>query len=101
MSEEARIRRLIAECVRAAEEDGDDTRLCITRHFRRRMVERGLFWADIVPILAQPDRVDVEGRDEHGRTKALVTGSVARVGSVTVICSVDWDTRLITLYWRD
>lgn len=99
MSRASELRRFIADCVVAAEQ-GDDSRLAITKHFRRRMRDRGLFWMDVVEVLLRPEKAEIKGRDRFGRTKCWITGSVVRVGRIRIVCSVDWDTRLVTLYWE-
>ena len=92
------LRRFIRDCVEAAER-GDDSTLDIRKHFYRRMARKGLFWGDVMNVLLDPDRFRIAGQDEDGRIICWLDGVVSRVGRVRVVCSVDWDTRLVTLYW--
>lgn len=93
------ITAFIRDCVEAAE-TGDDTRLEIRKHFRIRMRERGIFWADVVPILLSPEDVTDRGLDDEERQQVWVHGTIVGIGRTRIVCSLDWDTRLITLNWE-
>jgi hypothetical protein len=92
-------REFIRECVVLAEE-GDDTCLDIRSHFRYRMRMRGLFWADVVAVLMNPVRVENRGFDDEQRQQFWLYGDVPGIGDIRIVCSIDWDTRLITLNWE-
>lgn len=89
----------IRACVERAE-SGDDTTLDIRAHFRERMRARALFWADVVFVLVEPDRIETRGMDEDDRQQVWLFGVVPGVGEIRIVCSIDWDTRLITLNWE-
>jgi hypothetical protein len=90
----------IRECVILAEE-GDDTFLDIRSHFRYRMRERGLFWTDVVTVLMNPARIENRGFDDEHRQQFWLYGRVPNTGEIRIVCSIDWDTRLITLNWDE
>ena len=90
----------IRDCVILAEE-GDDTLLDIRSHFRYRMRMRGLFWADVVAVLTDPLRIEDRGWDDERRQQFWLHGEVPNIGEIRVVCSIDWDTRLITLNWDE
>lgn len=88
----------IRRCVEAAEAD-DDTAIDVRAHFRDRMRERGLFWSDVVGVLWDCRRIDVRGLDDEDRLQVWVWGDVRAVGEIRIVCSIDFDLRLITLNW--
>jgi hypothetical protein len=79
---------------------GDPTRLDVTSHFRDRMRTRGLFWPDVVGVLLEPEQLETRGKDDEDREQVWVSGCITDVGPIRVVCSIDWDTRLITLNWE-
>jgi len=89
----------IRRCVILAEA-GDYSFLEVRTHFRERMNARHLFWHDVVPILLEPDRVEARGHDENDRQQIWLFGRLHDDGEVRIVCSIDWDTRLITLNWN-
>lgn len=91
--------RFVRACVELAEE-GDDSALDIRPHFRDRMRERGLFWADVLTILLDPQRVEDRGLDDEGRLQLWLFGTLLGGASARIVCSIDWDTRLITINWE-
>ena len=99
----ARSRQKVVEfirtCVERAEQ-GDDTTLEITKHFRQRMQQRGLFWGDIKTVLLGPEKVELQGTDDQGRQQVWVFGKIRNIGNMRIVCSIQWDTRLITLNWE-
>jgi hypothetical protein len=74
-------------------------------HFTRRMDERGLFWPDILAVLASPAAVVDEGADEFGRPKWKVAGRTTDGLKLEIVCVLDTDaagcvTVFITVYWK-
>lgn len=64
------------------------------------MRDRGLFWPDVSAILMEPERLELRGKDDENREQVWVFGEILRIGPIRIVCSVDWDTRLITLNWE-
>jgi len=85
-------------CISCAEQ-GDDSTIEVTKHFRDRMLERGMFWADVVTILWDPLKIELRGIDNDGRQQVWVYGRLYNIGDVRITCTIDWDLRLITLHW--
>jgi hypothetical protein len=98
-TDNSRVLAFIRSCVEM-DEAGDPSRLEVTGHFRDRMRTRGLFWPDVVAILLQPERLELRGKDEENREQVWVFGEISTVGPLRIVCSIDWDTRLITLNWE-
>jgi hypothetical protein len=92
-------REFIRACVERAEQ-GDDTTLDIRTHFRVQMRARCLFWADVVAILLDPAGLQLRGLDHEGRQQVWLFGNATDGGLIRIVCSIDWDTRLITLNWE-
>ena len=90
----------IRYCVEQAEK-GNDTTLDIREHFFNRMLQRGIFWTDVLATLLDPKRVEPRGFDEEHRQQVWVFGSIRGIGDIRIVCSIDWDTRLITLNWDE
>jgi hypothetical protein len=72
-------------------------------HFRQRLGERGLFWADAQAVLDRPATVQYGGCDWWGRDNWLVAGRVAGGLCLEIVCVVDVDefgdvVVLITIY---
>lgn len=61
---------LIRECL-------DQGRVKVHRHFVERMVERGLFWPDVLAIVEHPNGARCDGVDSLGRPRWLVRGDIA------------------------
>lgn len=74
--------------------------LDVREHFVERMELRGILWGDILSVLLEPDRVESRGQDREGRLQVWVYGSIKQIGELRIVCSLDWDTRLITLTWE-
>jgi len=74
-------------------------------HFTRRMDERGLFWPDVLAVLASPAAVEYEGEDDFGRPKWKVAGRATDGLELEIVCVLDTDaagriTVFITIYWK-
>lgn len=72
-------------------------------HFRKRMAERGLLWADVLTVLEDPADVRDDGLDRFDRPKWIVAGHGADGNLLEVVCALDEDehghmTVFITIY---
>lgn len=88
----------IRRCLRAG-------RVRFTRHFLRRLDQRGAFWADVLAAFDAPEDVRADGFDDGGRARWIVRGPAADGTAVEVVCLIDRDgsgvlTVLVTLYWE-
>lgn len=62
---------------------------------------RGLFWADVVTVLTEPAQIEDRGWDDEQRQQFWLHRAVPNIGEIRIVCSIDWDTRLITLNWDE
>lgn len=78
----------------------------VNRHFTQRQDERGLFWADVLAVLNDPNDVHEDGCDDEGRLKWVIEGEATDGLSIGVVCVLDENERgrmtvFITLFWND
>jgi len=72
-------------------------------HFRQRLAERGLLWADVLTVIDQPRTVRDGARDRFGRPKWIIGGTAADGLDLEMVCVLDTDdhgavTVFITIY---
>jgi len=84
----------------------DADRVAMTRHFRVRLVERGLLWVDVIGALHEPVSVKGDGFDDAGRSRWIVQGPAATGQRVGVVCAIGRDNTgdlavFITAFWED
>jgi len=82
----------------------DSDRYALTVHFSERMVQRGLFWADVEAVIGDPSAVRSQGMDEYNRPKWIIGGQAMTGDEVEIVCAVeidDTETEFIALYWGD
>ena len=78
----------------------------LTPHFRQRLAERGLLWADVLCVLDLPASVRSGGEERFGRPKWIVAGRAADGLAMEIVCVLDQDahgrwTVFITAYFED
>lgn len=81
-------------------------RVKLARHFRVRLAERGMLWADVLAVFDEPDDVTGDGVDDAGRERWIVSGTAADGTAMQLVCALarepagNW-TLFITAYWND
>ena len=75
----------------------------MTLHFRQRMGERGLVWADVLAVVSDPADVRYGGQDEYDRDKWIICGQAGDGLGVELVCVMDVDMQghlvvLVTIY---
>jgi len=96
-AEARRTLAVILECL-------DSDRYALTVHFSQRMEQRGLYWADVLAVIDDPDEVRSQGMDYFNRPKWIIAGEAAAGDEIEIVCAVEFDetdTEFITLYWED
>jgi uncharacterized DUF497 family protein len=78
----------------------------LTMHFRVRLTERGMLWADVRALFDDPADARPDGVDPQGRERWIVRGASADGSAMTVVCAIRRDraeglTVFITAYWED
>lgn len=81
-------------------------RVRLTMHFRVRLTERGVLWADVLTLFDEPLRVKSDGIDDEGRPRWIVHGASADRAAMTVVCAIGRDqsgelTVFVTAFWED
>ena len=77
----------------------------LTPHFRQRLAERGLLWADVLCVFDAPTSVRPGGAEEFGRPKWIAAGKAADGLAMEIVCVLDRDahgrwTVFITAYFE-
>ena len=89
--------QIIRDCVEA-------DHFALSFHFAERMIQRGLFWPDIMAVLDDAEDVRSQGLDRFDRPKWIVTGQAADGGQIEIVCAIESNedgTEFITIYWED
>lgn len=81
-------------------------RFRLTPHFRQRLAQRGLLWADVLCVFDAPTSVRPGGAEQFGRPKWIVAGNAADGLAMEIVCVLDQDARgrwtvFITAYFED
>jgi hypothetical protein len=94
--EKRRALELIWQCI-------EQDRVILTRHFEQRMVQRGMFWGDILAIIEQPSDARNDGFDGLGRERWLIAGRTLQGLTAELLCAIDAAdplTLMVTIYWE-
>ncbi len=97
----ARARKALSatrRCIRA-------DRVRLKRHFRVRLTERGVLWADVRTLFDAPTSADADGFDGAGRARWIVRGRAADGARMGVVGAIGRDARgeltvFVTAYWE-
>lgn len=78
-------------------------RVFLTPHFRQRLAERNLLWADVLTVLDHPRSVRADGSDPFGRGRWLIVGDGADGARLEMVCTLAADERgrlvvFVTIY---
>jgi hypothetical protein len=87
---------LILRCI-------EQDRVILTRHFEQRMIQRGMFWGDLLVIIEQPSSAKRDGMDELGRERWLIAGRTFQGLPAELLCAIDIAdpfTFMVTIYWE-
>lgn len=81
-------------------------RVRLTAHFRVRLTERGVLWADVLALFDAPTSAEADGADDHGRARWIVRGDSADGTAMGVVCAIGRDAKgeltvLVTAFWED
>ncbi|MFM9957269.1 MAG: DUF4258 domain-containing protein [Phycisphaerales bacterium] len=81
-------------------------RVMLTRHFRVRLAERGVLWADVRAVVDAPASARVDGMDDAGRSRWIVEGRAADGVSMGLVCVIGRDDAgdlavFVTAFWED
>ena len=81
-------------------------RVRLTRHFRVRLAERGVLWADVLTVVDAPAGVRGDGFDDAGRSRWIVNGKAADGTAMGLVCAIGRDsdgalTVFVTAFWED
>ena len=81
-------------------------RFVLSRHFTRRLDQRGAVWPDVLAAFDDPRSVRADGFDDWGRARWIVSGDAADGTPLGVVCLIDRDdsgvlTVFVTIYWED
>jgi len=81
-------------------------RIRLTQHFRTRLTERGVLWADVLSLFDEPSEAREDGVDDHGRARWIVSGEAADGTAMGVVCAIGRDragelTVFVTAFWED
>jgi uncharacterized DUF497 family protein len=81
-------------------------RVRLTMHFRVRLTERGVLWADVLTLFDAPTDAKADGTDDHGRARWIVRGAAADGTRMGVVCAIGRDragelTVFVTAFWED
>ncbi|MBL9000236.1 MAG: DUF4258 domain-containing protein [Phycisphaerae bacterium] len=81
-------------------------RVRLTMHFRVRLTERGVLWADVLALFDAPSGAESDGVDDAGRARWIVRGASADGARMGVVCAVGRDesgelTVFVTAFWED
>ncbi|MBM4108410.1 MAG: DUF4258 domain-containing protein [Phycisphaerae bacterium] len=88
----------IRRCIRA-------DRVRLTQHFRVRLTERGVLWADVLTLFDAPTGAEADGFDDAGRARWIVRGRAAGGHAMGLVCAIGRDsggrlTVFVTAYWE-
>lgn len=80
-------------------------RIRLTLHFRVRLAERGVLWADVLTLFEAPTDVAGDGVDDAGRARWIVSGAAADGTAMQLVCAIGRDaggelTVFITAFWE-
>lgn len=75
-------------------------------HFRVRLTERGVLWADVLALFDEPSEARADGVDDEGRARWIVRGASADGTMMGVVCAIGRDesgelTIFVTAFWED
>lgn len=75
-------------------------------HFRVRLTERGVLWADVQVLFDDPFDARADGHDDEGRARWIVRGRAADGVGIGVVCAIGRDasgdlTVFVTAFWED
>jgi hypothetical protein len=89
----------IRRCIRT-----DHVRLTI--HFRTRLAERAVLWADLHTLFDAPFSAEPDAWDDEGRSRWIVRGEAADGSELGVVCAIGRDadgeiTVFVTAFWED
>lgn len=81
-------------------------RVRLTMHFRVRLTERGVLWADVLVLFDDPADARGDGLDDQGRARWIVRGEAADGVPMGVVCAIGRDragamTVFVTAFWED
>lgn len=81
-------------------------RVRLTAHFRVRLTERGVLWADVLAVFDAPSGLRADGTDDNGRARWIVRGAAADGTSMGVVCAIGRDvggtlTVFVTAFGED
>jgi uncharacterized DUF497 family protein len=81
-------------------------RIRLTMHFRVRLTERGVLWADVLAVVDDPTDARGDGTDDAGRSRWIVSGRAADGTAMGLVCAIGRDdagelTVFITAFWED
>ncbi len=81
-------------------------RVLLTRHFRVRLTERGVLWADVLALFDEPFDANADGLDDEGRARWIVRGGAADGTAMGVVCAIGRNesgelTVFVTAFWED
>jgi hypothetical protein len=81
-------------------------RVRLTVHFRARLAERALLWADLHSLFDAPSGAAPDGWDDQGRARWVVGGEAADGTRMGIVCAIGRDaegamTVFVTAFWED
>lgn len=81
-------------------------RVRLTMHFRVRLTERGVLWADVLGLFDEPSAMLADGLDDEGRARWIIRGTGADGSMLGVVCAIGRDaagelTVFVTAFWED
>lgn len=99
---DAQARRVLSVIRRCIAKD----RVRLTEHFRVRLTERGVLWADVLAMIDAPSGLRADGTDDNGRARWIVRGAATDGTSMGVVCAIGRDaggalTVFVTAFWED
>ena len=90
---------IILECIELE-------RFEVLEHFRSRLAQRGLFWADVLAVIENCSNAREDGIDLFGRPRWLIKGKAADDFMAELLAVLDRDDEgnavvFITIYFED
>lgn len=81
-------------------------RVRLTMHFRVRLTERGVLWADVLAMFDEPSGALADGVDDEGRARWIVRGKSADGTMMGVVCAIGRNesgelTVFVTAFWEN
>ncbi len=81
-------------------------RILLTLHFRVRLAERGILWADVLAVVESPSGIRGRGVDGAGRSRWIVSGRAAEGTALGLVCAIGRDaagelTVFVTASWEN